>query len=72
MSNNRTQGRNIALNARFISHIFDYCQENDEELILLFLDFQNVIDSIEWNFMFDVLKKFNLRGNFIMWINILY
>lgn len=53
------KGRNIALNARLIVDIFDYYEENDLESILLFLDFQKAFDSVEWNFMLEVLKKFN-------------
>lgn len=64
------KGRNIALNARLIVDIFDYYEENDLESILLFLDFQKAFDSVEWNFMLEVLKKFNFGKNFLKWINI--
>lgn len=39
---------------------------------MLFLDFEKAFDSVEWNFLFKVLKKFNIGKNFITWANILY
>ena len=66
------KGRNIALNARLIVDIFEYRDENDIESILLFLDFQKAFDSVEWDFMVKVLKKYNFGENFLKWINILY
>ena len=46
--------------------------QNDIDGILLFLDFQKAFDSVEWNFMFKVLKKFNFGDVFIEWLQILY
>ena len=47
---------------------------NHENLggILLFLDFEKAFDSIEWDFLFKTLEKFNLGCNFIKWTKILY
>ena len=45
---------------------------NNEEGLLLFLDFEKAFDSIEWNFLFKTLEKFNFGSYFIKWINILY
>ena len=50
----------------------EYCEEHDIDGILLFLDFQKAFDSVEWNFMFKVLKLFNFGESFIEWIRILY
>ena len=64
--------RYIGTNARLILDIFEYCVNNNEEGLLLFLDFKKAIDSIEWNFLFKTLEQFNFGSNFIKWINILY
>ena len=66
------KGRFIGINARTIVDIYEYCEENDIDGILLFLDFQKAFDSVEWNFMFRVLKMFNFGETFIEWVRILY
>ena len=66
------KGRFIGINARTIVDIYEYCEENDIDGILLFLDFQKAFDSVEWNFMFHVLKMFNFGETFIEWVRILY
>ena len=66
------KGRFIGLNARLILDIFDYCEENNSDGILLFLDFEKAFDSVEWNFLVKSLVKFNFGPEFITWIKILY
>jgi exonuclease III len=66
------KGRFIGINARFILDIFEYCENNNENGILLFLDFEKAFDSVEWNFLFKTLEKFNFGPNFLKWIKILY
>lgn len=46
--------------------------ENDKDGLFLFLDFEKAFDSVEWNFLFKVLKKFDFGDNFISWVTILY
>ena len=53
------KGRFIGENARLILDIFDYCEENNYDGILLFLDFEKAFDSVEWNFLVKSLIKFN-------------
>ena len=36
------------------------------------LDFEKAFDSIEWNFMYKVLDKFNFGPSFINWVKLLY
>ena len=66
------RGRYIRANARLILDIFEYCENFYEDGILLFLDFEKAFDSIEWNFLYKTLNKFNFRQNFIKWVKILY
>ena len=66
------KGRNISENARLILDIFDYCDSTDTDGLLLLLDFEKAFDSVEWNFLFKTLEKFNFGPNFISWVKILY
>ena len=50
----------IGENARIILDILDYCEENNSDGILLFLDFEKAFDSIEWNFVFKTFRKISL------------
>ena len=52
--------------------IFEYCESKNEEGILLFLDFQKAFDSVNWNFLFKTLEKFNFGPQFLKWLKILY
>ena len=67
-----TKGRYIGKNARIILDIFDHCTDNNSKGVLLFLDFEKAFDSVEWNFLFNVLQKFNFGESFISWMKILY
>ena len=59
------KGRIIGINARHILDIFEYCENSNQEGLLLFLDFENVFDSVERNFLFKTLEKFNFVNDFI-------
>ena len=66
------KSRFIGENARLILDIYEYCENMNQEGILMFLDFEKAFDSVEWNFLFKTLKKFNFGDNFISWMRILY
>ncbi len=66
------KGRYIGENARLILDVFDHCTDNNSNGILLFMDFEKAFDSVEWNFLFKVLQKFNFGESFISWMKILY
>ena len=66
------KGRYIGESIRFVEDLilkFDY--ENIEGIVLQ-LDFEKAFDSIEWKFMFDVLKKVNLGDQFISYVRCCY
>lgn len=58
------KGIYIGENARLILDIFDYCNAENEDGILLLLDFEKDFDSVEWNFLFKVLEKCNVGKKF--------
>lgn len=66
------KGRFIGINARVVLDIYEYCMEYANDGIFLFIDFEKAFDSVEWNFLFHVLTKFNFGDKFITWVKILY
>ncbi len=66
------KGRYIGSNARLLEDYFEHCESKQIPGILLYLDFEKAFDSIEWNFMMNVLRKFNFGDGFMKWVKILY
>ena len=66
------KGRFIGTNIRLIQDIIEYTESSNMKGIILQLDFQKAYGSLEWNFMFRVLKKFKFGTSFINWIRVLY
>ena len=66
------QDRNILENIRAITDIIEYTKRTNKPGILLCIDFEKAFDSLEWNFMYEVLDKMNFGPSFIRWVKILY
>lgn len=66
------KGRFIGFSARTILDIYEYCENSNDPQILLFCDFEKAFDSVEWNFLFKTLEKFNFGASFMQWIKIMY
>ncbi len=64
--------RFIGCNIRLIEDLIDYAGIINDESMIMFLDFEKAFDTVEWEFMFEVLKKFNFGEVFIKWIKTLY
>ena len=64
--------RFLGNNVRLVCDIIDYCDKYEEAGVLLSLDFEKAFDTVEWDFVFECLTKFNFGTNFINWIKILY
>ena len=66
------KNRYIGYNIRQIQDVIDYAETLDIEGAILFLDFKKAFDTVEWEFMYNVLRKFGFKTDFINWVNILY
>ena len=64
------KGRYIGQNIRLIKDVIEKCES--DRGIVAFLDFEKAFDSIEWDYLKDILQLFNFGDNFIQWFNTLY
>ena len=64
--------RYIGQNIRLINDVIDFSLQNDTHGAIIFLDFEKAFDSLERNFMFAVLEKFNFGSYFINMIKCIY
>ncbi len=70
--NGYVKGRFIGYNLRLIQDIMEYAERTKNEGVLMLIDFKKAFDSVEWEYMFQTLNKFNFGPNFIAWIKTLY
>ena len=64
--------RFIGSNIRLIEDLIDYADKLNENSMIFFLDFEKAFDSVEWNFIYETLQKFNFGHVFINWIKTIY
>ena len=64
--------RFIGENIRQMEDILEYTSKMKIPGLVLFLDFEKAFDSLEWNFLDEVLKKFGFSDKFIKYINTIY
>ena len=65
-------GRYIGKSIKFVVDIIEKNDGEDKEGIILQLNFEKAFDSVEWEFMFEVLRKFNLWEDFISLVKCCY
>ena len=46
----------------------DFTAKENIPGLLLFIDFQKAFDSVEWEFLFESLQKFNFGRDFLQWV----
>ena len=64
-------GRYTGENSRLLYDIIHYCNENNEPVLVLLIDFEKAFDSVSWKFIFKVLEFFNFGEFFINCIKFL-
>ena len=62
------KGRNIGCNVRSFIDLIEYCEANDIPGSIVLLDIEKAFDSVEHDYLLEVLKAFNMGPNFIQWI----
>ncbi|KAH9119410.1 hypothetical protein AeMF1_007872, partial [Aphanomyces euteiches] len=70
--NGFVNGRRIHDHVVFLQDLQHYCTTFSEEAYAMFLDFEKAYDRVNHNFMYQVLKKFNVGDQFINWVKLLY
>jgi len=65
------KGRSVFDAERTIDDILEFAEINSHD-ILVAIDFEKAFDSLNHNFLFKALEKFNFGLYFIQWIKTLY
>ena len=66
------RGRYIGTNLRTIADVIYYASADRLDGIVMALDFRNAFNSVEHEFVYNVLKEFNFGENFIGWTRLLH
>jgi len=66
------KGRYINDTIRTLYDIIDYCHITGTCGLLLLIDFEKAFDSLNWKYMFTVLKNMNFGESFINWVRLFY
>ena len=63
------EGRSISKCTRLMLDIIHECEAQNKAGLILLVDFEKAFDSLSWNFIHEILPKFNFGENFIKWIH---
>ena len=66
------KNRSAAECIRFIQDTIDYCEHTHKAGIIMFLDFMKGFDTVDHDFLFNLLREFGFKYSFIRWIQTLY
>ena len=64
--------RFIGENIKYIEDLVEYSNRLKEKYILLSIDIEKAFDTLEWEFIFHALQKYNFGPNLISWIQTCY
>ena len=60
--------RYVGETVRSFFDIMDFTVEGNIPGLLIFIDFQKALDSLEWNFLLRCLEYFNFGSSLIRWV----
>jgi hypothetical protein len=66
------EGRSILDNIFMAQEALGWAEESEQNLVLLFLDFEKAFDRIEWGFLFSALTKLGFSKTWVRWVASLY
>lgn len=66
------KSRNIIDNIKTIVDLVEFLKRQNRPGILVNIDFEKAFDSLDWSFLFSILKAYNFGPSFISWIQTLY
>ena len=66
------KGRFMGDTIRTLLDVIEYCKSNDEEGLLMMIDFEKAFDSLEWDFLFKTLENMNFGESLIKWVKLFY
>ena len=66
------QGRNIQEANRLLQDIISYTDQYQMNSAIIFLDYENAFDRVEWSWTLNCLKTFNFGTKFISWVNMIF
>ena len=65
-------GRQIFDSIRSIQDILEITKSQNLPGMMLLIDFEKAFDSLEWDFLYEALCRFNFGNTFIKWVKLLY
>ena len=66
------KGRYIEESIRLVDDLLTYAEEENSDGILFAADIEKAFDSVDHNFIFATLNKFDFGSDFIQWIKTLF
>ena len=66
------KGRFIGENSRLVYDIIDWLNNNRKTALMLLADFEKAFDTINWQYMHEVLEKYGFSVGLRKWIQVLY
>jgi len=66
------EGRSILDNVYLAQEALVWAEEDNQDLVLLLLDFEKAFDKIEWAFLFKALEVLGFDGIWVKWVGSLY
>jgi len=66
------EGPNILDNVFMAQESLGWAEENNQDLVLLLLDFEKAFDRIEWGFLLKALDKLGFSPTWVNWVASLY